>query len=54
VGKKKKKKRQYADYIEYLETAVASENFKKNDPEGWEKAKSKLKRLKTVKKILNK
>jgi predicted DNA-binding protein YlxM (UPF0122 family) len=34
----------YKNYLEFLETAVASENLKKNDPKKWEEMKAKLKK----------
>jgi predicted DNA-binding protein YlxM (UPF0122 family) len=34
----------YKSYLEFLETAVASENLKKNDPKKWEEMKAKLKK----------
>ena len=36
--------KQYKNYLEFLETAVASENLKKNDPTKWEGMKAKLKK----------
>jgi hypothetical protein len=35
-------KKKYKNYLEFLETAVASENLKKNDPEKWAEYKRKL------------
>jgi len=48
---KRKKKKQYKDYLEFLETAVASENLKKNDPQKWEEMKAKLKKEKFLCKL---
>lgn len=39
---KKKSKKQYKDFLEFLETAVASENLKKDDPETWKQRKRQL------------
>jgi len=36
------KKRKYENFLEFLETAVASENLKKNDPAKWAEYKKKL------------
>lgn len=36
------KEKKYESYMEFLETAVASENLKKNDPEKWAEMKKKL------------
>jgi hypothetical protein len=36
--------KQYKSYLEFIETAVASENLKKNDPQKWEEYKAKLKK----------
>jgi len=36
--------KQYKNYLEFLETAVASETLKKNDPAKWEEMKAKLKK----------
>ena len=38
------KEKKYENYMEFLETAVASENLKKNDPTKWEEMKAKLKK----------
>ncbi len=35
-------KKQVEDYIAFLEKSLKSENFKKNDPEKYEKNKQKL------------
>lgn len=40
--KRKQKKPQYGNFLEFLETAVASENLKKNDPKKWEERKKQL------------
>lgn len=41
----------YKDYLEFLETAVASENLKKNDPKKWEEMKAKLKKERFLRKL---
>jgi len=42
VAKKQSGERSYKSYLEFLETAVASENMRKNDPQKWEECKKKL------------
>lgn len=36
--------KKYKSYLEFLETAVASENLKRNDPTKWEEMRAKLKK----------
>lgn len=43
--------KQYKDYLEFLETAVASENLKKNDPEKWAEMKTKLKKERLLRRL---
>ena len=45
---KQKRVTHQEEYITFLQKAVDSENFKKNDPEGWVKSKEKLKREKLI------
>jgi hypothetical protein len=42
MAKKQTSKKDIEKYIEFLEKALASENFKNNDPIKYEKYKSKL------------
>jgi hypothetical protein len=42
MSKQKVTKKQIEDYIKFLEKALASENFKKNDPTKYETYKVKL------------
>jgi hypothetical protein len=52
---KKKKKKQYKNYLEFLEARLNSENYKKNaSPEEYEETKQKYKKEKLVQKLLNK
>ena len=52
MGKQKKKKKpKYKDYLEFLETAVASENLKKNDPEKWKEMNEKLKKERFLRRL---
>lgn len=44
-------KKVYKDYLEFLETAVASDNLKKNDPEKWEELKKKLEKERFLRKL---
>jgi hypothetical protein len=39
---KKPTKKETADYIKFLEKAIASKNFQANDPEKFQKYKDKL------------
>ena len=41
----------YKNYLEFLETAVASENLKRNDPEKWKELKEKLKKERFLHKL---
>lgn len=45
------KDKKYKDYREFLETAVASENLKKNDPEKWAEYKKKLEKERFLTKL---
>ena len=51
--KNKVTKKQVEDYIKFLEKALASKNFKNNEPEKYEKYKQKLdkERLKVLKEL---
>lgn len=40
--KKQATKKEIEDFIKFLEKALASKNFKNNDPERYEKTKGKL------------
>jgi hypothetical protein len=51
MGMKMAKERKYKDYLEFLETAAASENLKKNDPEKWQDMKRKLEKERFLKKM---
>lgn len=44
-------KKQYKDFLEFLETAVASDNLKKNDPAKWEEYKKKLDKERFLKRL---
>jgi len=44
-------KRTYKDYMEYLETAVASENLRRNDPARWAELRDKLKKERFLRKL---
>lgn len=44
-------KRQYKDYLEFLEKAIASENLKKNEPQKWEEMKRKLEKERFLRKM---
>ena len=50
--KKKPSKKETEDYIRFLEKAINSKNMKQNDPEKWEKYKSKLERERLKLKLL--
>ena len=50
-GDRKSGNRSYKDYLEFLETAAASENLKKNDPEKWQDMKRKLEKERFLKKM---
>ena len=53
MGKKAKiTKKQVEDYILFLEKALASDNFKNNDPEKYEQYKEKLARERLKLKLL--
>jgi hypothetical protein len=52
MGKPKDGK--YKDYLEFLETAVASDNLKTKDPAKWEEMKKKLERERFLRKVLKK
>jgi hypothetical protein len=45
------KDKKYKDYLEFLETAVASENLKTNDPEKWAEMKKKLEKERFLRKM---
>lgn len=42
MGKKQTSKKDIEAYVKFLEKALASQNFKNNDPEKYEKYKEKL------------
>lgn len=44
-------KPKYKDYLEFLETAVASENLKKNDPTKWAELNERLKKERFLRKL---
>ena len=52
MTKKKVTKKEVEDYIKFLEKSLASDNFKKNDPERYEKYKEKLAKEKLKLKLL--
>jgi len=50
--KNKVTKKQVEDYIKFLEKALASKNFKNNDPDKYEKYKQKLDKEKLKLKLI--
>jgi hypothetical protein len=52
MGKQKVTKKQIEDYIAFLEKALASNNFKNNDPIKYNKYKEKLDRERLKLKLL--
>lgn len=42
MAKKQVSKKEIEEYVKFLEKALASKNFKNNDPERYEKLKGKL------------
>jgi hypothetical protein len=52
MSKKTSTKKEIEDYVKFLEKALASENFKNNDPEKYQKYKDKLAREKLKLKLL--
>lgn len=54
-NKKKDGKKQYGSYLEFLETRLNSENYKKKvTKEEYDKTKKKYEREKLIQRILNK
>jgi hypothetical protein len=52
MAKQKVTKKQIEDFIKFLEKALASDNFKKNNPEKYETYKVKLERERLKLKLL--